>query len=51
VVAAKDHHQLGKGCVYTAEDVVQLREESERLDREKVTKANMRQEKAAAKVV
>jgi len=50
-VAAKDCRHLGKACVYTAEDVVQLREERERLDREKVAKAKMRQEKAAAKVV
>jgi hypothetical protein len=51
VVAAKDRRHLGKARVYTAEDVVQLREGRERLDREKVTKAKMRQEKAAAKVV
>jgi len=50
-VAAKDRRHLGKACVYTAEDVVQLREERERLDREKVAKAKMRQEKAAPKVV
>jgi len=37
--------------VYTAEDVVQLREERERLDREKVAKAKMHQENTAAKVV
>jgi len=41
VVAAKDRHHLGKVCVYTAEDGVQLREERERLDREEVTKAKM----------
>jgi len=29
-VAAKDCHRLGNGCMYTAEDVVQLREERER---------------------
>jgi len=51
VVAAKDCHNLGKACVYTAEDVVQLREERERLDIEKVAKAKIHQEKAAAKVV
>ena len=51
VLAAKDRRHLVKACIYTAEDVVQLREERERLDREKVTKAKMRQEKAAAKVV
>jgi len=50
-VAAKDRCHLGKARVYTAEDVVQLGEERERLGREKVTKAKMRQEKAAAKVV
>ena len=31
VVAAKDRRHPGKACVYTAEDVVQLREESLRL--------------------
>jgi len=51
VVAAMDYCQLGKACVYTAENVVQLREERERLDREKVPKAKMRQEKATAKVL
>ena len=51
VVAAKNYPHLGKACVYTADDVVQLREERERLDWEKVTKAKMRQEKAAANVV
>jgi len=51
VAAAKDCRHLGKACVYTAEDVVQLREERERLEREKVTKAKMREQKAAAKVV
>jgi len=50
-VAAKNSHHLGNARVYTAEDVVQLREERERLDREKVVKAKMHQEKAAAKVV
>jgi len=50
VVAAKDRRHPGKARVYTAEDVVQLREERERLDREKVTNAKMCQEKAAAKV-
>ena len=50
-VAAKDRQLHGKVYVYTAEDVVQLREGRERLDREKVAKAKMRQEKAAAKVV
>ena len=51
VVAAMDRHHLGKAGVYTAENVVQLREERERPDRGKVTKAKMRQDKAAAKVV
>ena len=51
VVAVKDPGHLGKARVFTAEDVVQLREERERLDREKVTKAKMHQEKAAAKIV
>jgi hypothetical protein len=32
-VAAKDHRHLGKARVYTTEDVVQLREARERLDR------------------
>jgi len=41
-VAAEDCCHLGKACEYTAEDVVQLREERERLDREKVAKAKMR---------
>jgi len=50
-VAAKYCRHLGKARVYTAEDVVQLTEERERLDREKVAKATMRQEQAAAKVV
>jgi len=50
-VVANDRHHLGKAHVYTAEDVVQLREERERLDREEVAKAKMRQEKVAAKVV
>jgi len=50
-VEAKNRCHLGKAGVYTAEDVVQLREERERLHREKVTKAEMRQEMAAAKVV
>jgi len=51
VVATKDCRNLCKARVHTAEDVVQLREERGRLDREKVTKAKMRQEKVAAKVV
>jgi len=51
VVAGNDRRHPGKARGYTAEDVVQLREERERLDREKVTKAKMRPEKAAAKVV
>ena len=38
VTASKDCHHLGKSCVYIAENVVQLRKERERLDREKVTK-------------
>jgi len=33
VAVVKNHHHLGKAHVYTAEDVVQLREERERLDR------------------
>jgi hypothetical protein len=51
VVAAKGRHNHCKACVYTAEDVVQHREQRERLDIEKVAKAKIRQEKAAAKVV
>jgi len=39
VAAAKNCYHLGKARVYTAEDVVQLMEERERLDREKVAKA------------
>ena len=50
-VSANDCCRLGTAHVYTAEDVVQLREERERLDRENVAKAKMHQEKAAAKVV
>jgi len=50
-VTAKDYLHLGQARVYTAEDVVQLREGRERLDGSKVAQANMRQEKAAAKVV
>jgi hypothetical protein len=51
VAAAKDCHDLGKARVNTAEDVVQLRKERERLEGEKVIKAKRGQEKAAAKVV
>jgi len=51
VVAAKGRCHLGKSCVYTAEDVVQLREQRERLDQGGVAKAKMHQDKAAAKVV
>ena len=51
VVAAMVRHHLGKACVYTADDVVQLRKEKQMLDRGKVAKAKMRQQKAAAKVV
>jgi len=51
VVAVKNSRHLGKSRVYTSVDVVELREERETLAREKVTKAKMRQEKAAAKVV
>jgi len=51
VAIAKDCRHLGKACVNTAENVVQLREEKERLDRENVAKAKMCQEKAAAQVV
>jgi hypothetical protein len=50
-VGAKDGRHHGKAPVYAAEDVVHLWEERERLDREKVAKSKMRQEKAAAKVV
>jgi len=50
-VTAKGHLRLGKTGVYTADDVVQLREEREMLDREKVAKAKMHQVKAATKVV
>jgi hypothetical protein len=35
---AKDWHHLGKACVYTAEDVVQLREEREQINQEKAAK-------------
>jgi len=51
VAAAQDHWHHGKTYVYTAEDVVQLRVARERLDREKVTKAKMHPDKAAAMVV
>jgi len=51
VVVAKDHNQLGKASVYTAEEVVQIRAERERLDRETVATVKMRQEMAVAKVV
>jgi hypothetical protein len=51
VVAAKDHRHLVKAGVFLAEEVVQLRQDRERLDGEKVTKAKICQEKAAAKVV
>ena len=51
VVATKNRRYLRKARAYTAEDVVQLREQCKRLDRDKVTKAKIRQEKAAAKVV
>jgi len=37
VVAAKDRCHLGKASVFTAEDVFQISEERERLEREKVT--------------
>ena len=47
-VAAKAHRHLGNARVYTAENILQLREERERLDREKVTKVKMPQEMAAA---
>jgi hypothetical protein len=50
-VVGKNCHCLGNGCVYTAEDVVPLREERERLDREKVAKATMCQENILANVV
>jgi hypothetical protein len=50
-VAAMDYCHLGKAHLNRVEDVVQQREERERLDREIVAKAKMRQEKAAAKVV
>ncbi|KAF8538642.1 hypothetical protein BDD12DRAFT_884607 [Trichophaea hybrida] len=48
-VAAKDRRHLGKACVYSAEDVVQLREERERIDQENAAKIKKRQDKAAAK--
>ena len=51
LAATKDCCQLSKDRVYIAEDVVHLREERERLDRENVTKGKIHQEKAAAKVV
>jgi hypothetical protein len=51
VIEANDHRYLGNARVYTAKNVVQLREERERLDREIVNKAKMDQEKAAAKVL
>jgi hypothetical protein len=48
-VAAQDGSHLGKARVYTAEDMVLLREEKERIDQEQVAKIKMRQHKAAAK--
>jgi len=51
VVAAKDCCHPSKACVYTAVEVVQLREERMMLDREKVAKATICQEQAAAKIV
>jgi hypothetical protein len=51
VVGAQDPCHRGEARVYTAENVVQLREETERLDSEIVTNANVRHEKAAANVV
>jgi len=50
-VAAKDHCHLGNAHVFTAEDVVKLREERDRLDRENVAKSKMPQANAAVKVV
>jgi hypothetical protein len=49
VAIANDWCHLCKARVYTIEDVVQLREERERIDREKATKIKMCQNKAAAK--
>jgi len=51
VAVGMDHCHLGKACVYTGEDAVQLREESEWLDKERVAKAKVHQEQAAAKVL
>jgi len=49
--AATDCRHIAKARVYTAENVVQHREERKRLHREKVAEAKMHQEKAATKVV
>jgi hypothetical protein len=48
-VPANDCHHIGKAPVYTAEDVMMLREERERIDQEKAAKTQMRLDKAAAK--
>jgi hypothetical protein len=34
VAAANDYHHLGKACVYTADNVIQLGETRETLDRD-----------------
>lgn len=49
--AAKDRRHIGKARLYTAEDVVQLGEERERIEGEKAAKAKKRQVKAAVKAV
>lgn len=47
-MVAKDQRHHGKDRVYTAEDVVQHREERERIDQEQAAKTKMCQDMAAA---
>jgi hypothetical protein len=51
LVAANDRHHLGNARVFTADDVVQLLEERDRLDREKVPTAKTCNETPTAMVV
>src|ERR1700687_3458340 len=47
--AGEDRRHLDKARVYTAEDVVQLRDMRERIDQETAAKIKMSQDAAAAK--
>jgi hypothetical protein len=47
--AAKDWHHLEEACLYTAENVVQLRDETERIDQEKLCTIKTCQNQAAPK--